>query len=174
MDKNSNTLISWRSLYSLFKKIDSKFDPYTRFAFGALSCFAMGLSLNNIVRYIGVGTGIVGAFQVLDVHKGGRLVKNNSSFQVYVLDEKYAITKLEPGEIPSNTIVGFTLRGINGVFKVTDGIYVQINLNGSISYTPGLGKLINQNIRSGGLKSKDWVANQQEKHWEELFNNSIA
>lgn len=173
MNKKSITLISTGSSYSLLKTIDNKFDPYTRSAIGALSGFAMALSTNNTVRYIGVGTMIAGALQLIDLPKGGRLVKNLSLFTVYILDEKYGITKLEPGEIPSNTIDGFTLKGLNGVFKVSNGVYVQINPNGSISYTPGLGKIVNQSFRDGGLKSKDWVANQQDKRWQELFNNSI-
>jgi hypothetical protein len=173
MNKKSITLISTGSSYAVLKTMDSKIDPYTRSAVGAISGFALALSSNNTMRYIGVGTMIAGALQLIDVPQGGRLVKNLSSFPVFVLDEKYGITKLEPGEIPSNTIDGFTFKGLNGVFKVTDGVYVQINSNGSISYTPGLGKLVNQNIRSGGLKSKDWVANQQDKRWQELFNNSI-
>jgi hypothetical protein len=116
---------------------------------------------------------IAGALQLIDVPKGGRLVKNLSLFTVYTLDEKYGITKLKPGEIPSTTIDGFTLKGLNGVFRVSDGVYVKINPNGSVSYSPGLGKIINQTIRSGGLKSKDWVRKQQDKRWQELFNNSI-
>lgn len=173
MNKKSITLVSTGSSYALLKTIDAQFDPYTRSAIGALSGFAMALSTNNTVRYMGVGTMIAGALQLIDVPKGGRLVKNLSLFPVYILDEKYGITKLEPGEIPSNTIDGFTFKGLNGVFKVSDGVYVLINPNGSISYTPGLGKIVNQNIRSGGLKSKDWVAIQQDKRWQELFNNSI-
>jgi len=165
--------ISNKSSDTTLKIFDSKIDPYTRAYIGTIFGFALALSLNIAIRYFGIGIMIASVLQLNDIRKGGRLIKNLSAMPVYILDAKNSITKLEPGEIPSTTIDCFTLKGLNGVFKVSDGVYVQINPNGSVSYTPGLGKIINQTIRSGGLKSKDWVTKQQDKRWQELFNNSI-
>lgn len=167
------TSISKKSSDTALKIFNAKIDPYTRAYIGMIFGFAWALSLNIAIRYFSIGIMIVSILQLNDIRKGGRLIKNLSAIPVYILDAKNGITKLEPGEIPSSTIDGFTLKGLNGVFKVSDGVYVKINPKGSISYTPGLGKIINQSIRSGGLKSKDWVANQQDKRWQELFNNSI-
>ena len=167
------TSISNKSSDTALKIFDSKIDPYTRAYIGTIFGFALALSLNIAIRYFGIGIMIASVFQLNDIRKGGRLIKNLSAIPVYILDAKNSITKLEPGEIPSTTIVGFTLKGLNGVFRVSDGVYVKINPNGSISYSPGLGKIVNQTIRSGGLKSKNWVKKQQDKRWQELFNNSI-
>jgi hypothetical protein len=151
----------------------NKIDPYTRAAIGMIFGFALALSLTITIRYFGIGIMIAGALQLVQVHKGGRLIKNLSSIPVFILDEKYSMTQLSAGQIPSNAIVGFTFQGLNGVFKLTDGVYIKIKSNGSITYTPGVGKIINQIIRSGGLKSKEWAAIQRDKRWQELFNNSI-
>jgi len=59
------------------------------------------------------------------------------------------------------------------VFKFSDGIYAKINLNNKVQYTPGLGKFINQNVRSGGYKTKQWVDQQTDLRWKELFDKSI-
>jgi hypothetical protein len=83
------------------------------------------------------------------------------------------VTILEPGQTPNNSIDGLTFKGLNGVFKVSDGVYVNVNSNNFIKYTPGLGRFINQKIRSGGYKTKVWVDQQTDIRWKELYDKSI-
>jgi hypothetical protein len=94
-------------------------------------------------------------------------------FNFYILDENQGVTILEPGQTPSISIDGLTFKGLNGVFKLSDGIFANINSNNSIKYTTGLGRFINQNIRSGGYKTKDWVDQQTDIRWKELYDKSI-
>jgi hypothetical protein len=83
------------------------------------------------------------------------------------------VSVLEYGKVPSGNIDGFSFKGLNGVFKLSDGVYAKINTNNSIQYTPGLGRFINQSLRSGGYKSKQWVDRQTDLRWKELYNKSI-
>jgi hypothetical protein len=83
------------------------------------------------------------------------------------------VTILEPGQTPSNSIDGLTFNGLNGVFKVSDGVYVELGNDNNIDYSFGFGKLINQNLRSGGYKSKQWVDQQTDLRWKELYRKSI-
>ena len=116
---------------------------------------------------------IAGALQLIDVAKGGRLIKNQCNLPVFIIGEKSGLSVLEYGQVPSGNIDGFSYKGLNGVFKLSDGIYAKINSNNSIQYTPGLGRIINQNLRSGGYKTKEWVNQQSDLRWKELYDRSI-
>jgi len=159
--------------YLMLRFANSSVDPYTRSAIGTVVGFALALSSENNHRFIGIGAMIAGALQIIDVTKGGRLVKNQCNLPVYVIGENSGISVLEFGQVPSYTIDGFSVKGLHGVFKFSDGIYAKINLNNKVQYTPGLGKFINQNVRSGGYKTKQWVDQQTDLRWKELFDKSI-
>jgi hypothetical protein len=83
------------------------------------------------------------------------------------------VTILEPGLTPRNSIDGLTCKGLKGVFKLSDGVYVELGTDNSINYPFGFGKLINQNVRSGDYKSKQWVDQQIDLRWKELYSKSI-
>ncbi|NBV14614.1 MAG: hypothetical protein EBS07_11170 [Sphingobacteriia bacterium] len=159
--------------YVGIKTIENKIDPFTRMSLGLLATVGLSLSENQTTRNIGLGLGIASLLQLLDIKKGGKITRNDSNIQFYVLDENQGVTILEPGQTPSNSIDGLTFKGLNGVFKVSDGVYVELGNDNSINYSFGFGKLINQNLRSGGYKSKQWVDQQTDLRWKELYRKSI-
>ncbi len=174
MKKNQLTITSSSILsYAGIKTLENKIDPYTRMSLGLLATVGLSLSENQTTRNIGLGLGIASLLQLLDIKKGGKITRNDSNVQFYILDENQGVTILEPGQTPSNSIDGLTFKGLNGVFKVSDGVYVELGTDNSINYSFGFGKLINQNLRSGGYKSKQWVDQQTNLRWKELYSKSI-
>lgn len=174
MKRNQLTIISSSILsYARIKTLENKIDPYTRMSLGLLATVGLSLSENQTTRNIGLGLGIASLLQLLDIKKGGKITRNDSNIQFYILDENQSVTILEPGQTPSNSIDGLTFKGLNGVFKVSDGVYVELGTDNSINYSFGFGKLINQNLRSGGYKSKQWVDQQTDLRWKELYSKSI-
>jgi len=160
MKNKTITAISAGTSYSMLKLTESSVDPYTRSAIGSILGFTLALSPNNNYRFI-------------DVAKGGRLIKNQCNQKVYIIGENSGLSVLEYGQVPSGNIDGFSFKGLNGVFKLSDGVYANINSNNSIQYTPGLGRFINQNVRNGGYKTKHWVNQQTDLRWKELYDRSI-
>ena len=176
MKNKAITAISAGTSYSMLKLTESSLDPYTRFAFG----LAVGSGIvfkrgdeNPLALSLGIGIIIGSALQLIDVAKGGRLTKNQCNLQVYIIGENSGLSVLEYGQVPSGNIDGFSFKGLNGVFKLSYGVYANINSNNSIQYTHGLGRFINQNIRSGGYKTKHWVDQQTDLRWKELYDKSI-
>jgi hypothetical protein len=111
--------------------------------------------------------------QLIDIEKGGRLVKNQCNLPVYIFGENGGLSLLEFSQVPKDNTVGFALKGLNGVFKLTDGVHAKINSNNSIQYTSVLGLFINKYLRIGGYKSKQWVDQQTDLRWKELYRKSI-
>ena len=174
MKKNQLTITTSSIVsYAGIKTIENKIDPFTRMSLGLLAAVGLSLSENQTTRNIGLGLGIASLLQLLDIKKGGKITRNDSNIQFYVLDENQGVTILEPGQTPSVSIDGLTFKGLNGVFKVSDGVYVELGKDSSINYSIGFGKLINQNLRDGGYKSKQWVDQQTDLRWKELYRKSI-
>jgi hypothetical protein len=174
MKKNQFTITSSSIVsYAGIKTLENKIDPFTRMSLGILATVGLSLSENQTTRHIGLGLGIASLLQLLDIKKGGRITRNDSKIQFYVLDENQGVTILEPGLTPRNSIDGLTCKGLKGVFKLSDGVYVELGTDNSINYSFGFGKLINQNVRSGGYKSKQWVDQQTDLRWKELYSKSI-
>jgi hypothetical protein len=176
MKNKTITAISAGTSYSMLKLTESSLDPYTRFTAGLAVGSAIVLKRgdeNPAALFLGIGVLIGSALQLIDVAKGGRLIRNQCNFPVYIISENGGLSALEYGQVPSGNIDGFTFKGLNGVFKLSDGIYAKINSNNSIQYTPGLGRFINQSIRSGGYKTKQWVDQQSDLRWKELYDRSI-
>jgi len=174
MKKNQLTITTSSIVsYAGIKTIENKIDPFTRMSLGLLATVGLSLSENQTTRNIGLGLGIASLLQLLDIKKGGKITRNDSNIQFYILDENQGVTILEHGQTPSNSIDGLTFKGLNGVFKVSDGVYVELGKDNSINYSFGFGKLINQNLRSGGYKSKQWVDQQTDLRWKELYDRSI-
>jgi hypothetical protein len=174
MKKNQLTITTSSIVsYAGIKTLENKIDPFTRMSFGLLATIGLSLSQDQTTRNIGLGLGIASLLQLIDIKKGGKITRNDSNIQFYILDENQGVTILEPGQTPSNSIDGLTFKGLNGVFKVSDGVYVELGTDNSIKYSFGFGKLINQNLRSGGYKSKQWVDQQTNLRWKDLYSKSI-
>ncbi len=176
MRNKTITAISAGTSYSMLKLTESSLDLYTRFAIG----LAVGSGIvfkrgdeNPVALSLGIGIIIVSELQLIVVAKGGRLIKNQCNLPVYIIGENSGLSVLEYGQVPSGNIDGFSFKGLNGVFKLSDRVYANINSNNSIQYTPGLGRFINQNIRNGGYKTKHWVDQQTDLRWKELYDRSI-
>lgn len=173
MNKKTLTAISTIASYSAIKLSSKDIDPYTRTAIGLLTAIALSLNENQVTRNIGVGLGVASFLQLLDIRKGGRLLSNLSLSTIYILDETNGIIALAPGEIPDNSIDGITIKGLQGVFKVSDGIHVEVGNRNNIKYSFGVGKTINEKIRNGGFKTIEWVNQQADPRWKDLYNKSI-
>ncbi len=91
----------------MLKLNESNVDPYTRSAIGSILGFTLALSPNNNHRSIGIGTMIAGALQLIDIAKGGRLIKNQCNLPVYIIGENVGVSVLEYGKVPSINIYGF-------------------------------------------------------------------
>jgi hypothetical protein len=173
MNKKTLTAISTIASFSAIKLSSKDIDPYTRTAVGLLTAIALSLNENQVTRNIGVGLGVASFLQLLDVRKGGRLLSNLSLNTIYILDETKGVIALAPGEIPDNSIDGITIKGLQGVFKVSDGIHIEVGKRNNIKYAVGVGKIINENLRSGGFKTIEWVNQQVDTRWKELYNKSF-
>ena len=176
MKNKTITAISAGTSYSILKLTQSSLDPYTRFTAGLAVGSAIVLKRgdeNPGALFLGIGLLIGSVLQLIDVAKGGRLIRNQCNLPVNIIGENGGLSVLEYGQVPSGNIDGFAFKGLNGVFKLSDGVYAKINSNNSIQYTPGLGRFINQSLRSGGYKSKQWVDKQTDLRWKELYNKSI-
>jgi len=171
--KNKSTTLSVSAIgsYGLLKLTQSKIDPYTRFTVGVLAGSVMAFSQNPLVRYTGVGIGIASFLQLIDVKNGGRLSSNEAKSQVFVLHETNGVIELKSDEVPDYNIDGFTYKGLNGVFKLSDGVYAGINFNNDIN-TFGIGSIVNK-FRNAGFKPKSWVDAQTDKRWSNLYEVSI-
>ncbi|MBS1650442.1 MAG: hypothetical protein JSU07_00390 [Bacteroidetes bacterium] len=171
--KNQIALLSASAIgsYTLLKLPKSKIDPYTRAAIGITIGAGMFLSKNPLVRYAGVGVVIAGALQILDVFKGGRLTSNKAKSQVYVLHETKGVIELKSNENPDYNIDGFTYKGLNGVFKLSEGVYAGISFNNKINVF-GVGAIVNK-LRTAGFKPKSWVDTQTNKRWCNLYESSV-
>ncbi|PCH67160.1 MAG: hypothetical protein COC01_06430 [Bacteroidetes bacterium] len=167
-----NIATSTASSYFILKSTAKTIDPYTRMTTGIIIGIGMSLSENPLIRFLGIGISIGSILQLVDVKQGGKLITNDYSDKIYVLLENGDVKSLNPYEIPSYSIDGLTIKGLNKVFKVSDGIYVKISNTGEISETFGMGKVVNS-IRMAGLKSKEWVLSQTDKRWEDLYQKSI-
>lgn len=79
--------------------------------------------------------------------------------------------ELKSDKIPDYGIDGFTYRGLNGVFKLSDGVYAGVDSNNEINVF-GVGYLVNR-LRNPGLKSKLWADAQIDKRWSKLYEKSL-
>jgi len=158
--------------YGLLKISQSKIDPYTRFSVGLVTGSIMAFSQNPIVRFIGIGVGVASFLQLIDVRRGGKISFNNSGKPVFVLHESEGIKELAPYEIPNYNIDGFTVKGLNGVFKLSDGVYGGVFADNSIGCSFGVGALVNS-FRNSGLKSGAWANKQTDRRWVMLYDKSF-
>ncbi len=172
-NKNLITTVSGLISFKGLKSLEHSIDPYTRMSLGLIAALGLSISNNQINKSIGVGIGIASFLQLLEFKKGGRIIRNLSNSKIFVLDENCGVKEILPGQIPSNSIDGLTIKGMNGVFKVSDGIYIELEKDNRIIYSIGVGKLLNQSLRFGGFKSKQWVDQQTDLRWKELYSKSI-
>lgn len=146
-------------------------DPYARTAMGIAAGSLLFLSENEFVRYAGIGFAIVSALQILEVFKGGCLISNKATKQIFVLHKTKGVIELKTNEIPDYNICGITYKGLNGVYKLADGVYAKINSKNEINAT-GLGKVVNR-LHKSGFKNKLWIDKQTDERWSKLYEKSI-
>lgn len=161
---------------SILKWTGSRIDPYTRLWVGMTIGFGIVAKYgdeNSSAVWLGTGVMMGSLLPWYDATKGGRLVKNQSNAAVYTIGESSGVSVLEPGQIPTGCIVGFSFKGLNGVFKLSDGVHAHINSNHSVEYTPGLGRFIHQHVRRSGFKTKQWVDQQSDLRWKELYDTQF-
>ena len=177
MKKQINTLaISTIGSYGLLKSQQSKIDPYTRGTIG----IAIGLGMiflsdkNQLLLFSGIGAVIGSAIQFTDVQLGGKLAYNAYNKPVFVLQEHCGVVELKPNEVPEYPIDGLTIKVLNGVFKVSGGIYAKVLVDGTITETFGIGALLNK--ARWGIMSKEWTYKQTLKgdsRWATLYEKSV-
>lgn len=177
-NKTGTIALSAIASYGLLKLPQSKIDPYTRATVGILSgagLFAYGtINRNPIFQWLGIGVMIGSVLTLEEVEriKGAKIISNEYSKPVFVLDEILGVIELAPKSIPDYRIDGLTIKGLNKVFKSRDGVYLKILSDGTITETFGAGKLFNR-ITLAGFKSKEWANSQYGNRWSDLYNKSM-
>lgn len=139
--------------------------PYNYLLLGMLLAFLLGLSEHEYIRLAGVITGILFILSTAHLLRGGRLLSNDSSCDVFVLTSEKKVMPVAPGQTTLVPVIGLAIRGIPAVFKITNGIYVKVNAQNTVVYSSVAGKVINQFLRKGGLKTKEWVKQQPDLCW---------
>jgi hypothetical protein len=181
--KNKVSIIGASAIgsYGLLKLPQSKVDPYTRSVIGGVAggtIFLTGVIYQNpLIKWFGIGVMVGSALTLEEVAriKGGKLVSNKFDGSVFVLYESEGVKELQPFEKPNFSIDGLTVKGLNGVFKVRDGVYTKIDSSGKIYETIGIGKVVNQ-LSDAGFKDKSWcdkIASQGDSRWLNLFERSV-
>ena len=181
MHKGIKTVgLSTLGAYGLLKLPMQKVDPYTRMSVGigvgASIALYGAINKNPFITFLGVGVIIGGA---LTFHEaalfGAKIMSNEYSGTVYALHETDAdVREIKPFEVPDYRIDGLAIKGMNGVFKAHNGVYLKILADGSIIPTFGLGGLVNK--LGAGFKSRTWVDNTCTKgdcRWGRLFERSV-
>jgi hypothetical protein len=168
----STSILSGIASFGLIKFSQSKVDPYTRAIIGIAVGVGMQTNKREFVQDLGLGAIFGSALQFTDIKKGGKISINNFNSVIFILSEKEGISELQPFQIPDFFIDGLTMKGIKGVFKVSNGVYAKINSKGVISETVGFGKLVNK-LHDAGLKNKEWVQSQSDTRWLNLYEKSI-
>lgn len=175
-NKSQITALSVNAIvsYGLLKLPQSKIDPYTRAAIGFFAGMTMVVSRNPIIRFSGFGV-MLGSILTLEEvvkTKGAKIIQNDSSKPISYLHEDSGVGELHSKQIPDFHIDGLTSKGINGVYKFRDGVYVKILQDGTITESFGIGKIFNR-ITNAGFKTKSWVDSQTDKRWLTLYEKSL-
>ncbi len=171
--------ISAVASYSLRKNVD----PYVRAMSGIVSGFTTSALLS--FRYepfpsFVIGSGVIVASLVvsaIDIRRQSisNIRNNDFLYELYYIQESgKGVFSIPPHQQVPHGIDGFTYKGANAVFKVSDGVYVDISVQGHVEETSIFGKFFN---KSGGWKDKTWcesLAQQGDKQWLELYQRSLA
>ncbi len=163
--------------YGLLKIPINSIDPYTRTAIMGLSGIGLLLHPDLTIKSVGIGLIIGSAVNGLETifFTGGKIVRNDFNETIYFIGENSGIDSVSPLKCPTVRIDGLTYKGLNGVFKVGNGIYVKVLSDGTITELVGLGKLANY-FDNGGLKNKSWcekIASQGDSRWLNLYERSL-
>lgn len=154
--------------FALLKAFRNSADPYTRIAIGgSLSLVAFAFA----GREIGLGVGFGSLLQGTEISQGGRITKNEYQQTIYTLHEDKGVKELVIGTLPNYNCDGFTFNGLNGVYKISDGVHCQIYKNGSVNFS-GLGALVNK-AKNGGFHNYDWCVKTKDSRWLELYAMSL-
>ena len=154
-------------------QVYKKTDPYTRAAFlgacGILTPFIPGGNDWMWPFFIGA------AAQAIELrNKGAAIVSTDLPQSIWVIKEDQGVVELPRG-LTDQRIEGFTFKGLNGVYKLVDGVYARVNSTGQIKVN-GIGAILNR-TNNGGLKGKDWVLKMKEggdSRWAKLFDKQLV
>ena len=171
-NKATRTTTLAAATFGVLKAIQNSVDPYTRIAVGSVASFGILVFGGRESKYLSIGTGIGSSLQAIEISKGGRITNNQYNGIVRALTEEKGIIGLQPYEVPDGNFDGLTIAGMNGVFKLSDGVYCKIKKDGNITETLGFGKLVNV-IKNAGFKDYKWCKKQADKRWLQLYNHSL-
>jgi hypothetical protein len=165
--------------YIALKIGSRKIDPYTRFTIGcvvALILITIGAKQNKTLIPLGIGIGC-GSFLTFEelLRVGGKLLKNDYTKDVYVLHETKGVIKLDLNKFPDIRIDGITYKGMKGVYKVSDGVFVDISQNGEIIANSYWGKKVILK-KNAGLKDLAWCQSKTtptDNRWLDLYAKSL-
>jgi hypothetical protein len=174
-----NSIVAMASSLLLRREID----PYTRLATG--TALALTTTIGLAARYdpftsfvIGfgmiVGSGIVSGIDIARQSIPNIRHNNYPAELYYIYESGEGVFPVGIGKQPPHGIDGFTYKGANRVFKVRDGVYVDIDQRGNVAETSILGRYVNQ---KGGWKDKKWcelLSGQGDTRWLELYKHSMS
>ena len=163
--------LSAGSSFALLKALQNSADPYTRVAIGSIAGFGILVTASEEYKLLGIGVMAGSLIQAFEVLEGARLTRNEYAEPLYAIKEDKGILEIPAGQVPDYPIEGFTYKGLNGVYKLANGVHGHINQAGKI-HVPGIGALVNR-INNGGLHDKSWCEQTGDDRWMELFQRSV-
>lgn len=165
------TGISAGATFGILKALQNSADPYTRIAIGGIGGLGALIIGGADFKAIGMGIFLGSGLQGYEIINGGRITKNEYPQTIYALHETEGTKELPAGTLPDYNCDGFTFKGLNGVYKICDGVHCQIYKDGKVNFS-GLGALVNK-TKGGGLHDLNWCKNTGDPRWVELYNKSV-
>ena len=171
--------ISGVGSYFLYKLPGKTIDPYARLIMLMVPATGLFFHPDQEIKFIATGmmagTAISSAETL--IFEGGKIVRNELDIPLYVIGNKTSgIHTVPPFHTPSFRIDGLSFQGLNGVFKVANGVYIKILPGGNIKETSFFAKIANC-LDKGGLKNQQWCRNMSREgdpRWLELYQKSLS
>ena len=120
--------------YGLLKLPMNKIDPYTRSLIGGIVGFGAVLygvvNKNRLSIWSGIGVMLGSVATLTELTEGAKIASNEYSQPVYALHETEGVVEIPPYQLPDYRIDGLTIKGMNGVFKAHNGVYLKILADG--------------------------------------------
>jgi hypothetical protein len=154
--------------FGILKAFKNIADPYTRMALGGIIGFG---ALAIGIREIGLGIWFGSGLQGTEMFQGGRITKNNLNETIFAINENEGLFEIPAKNLHDGTIEGFTYKGLNGVFKLSNGVHCSIFKDKRIFIT-GIGALVNK-IRNSGFHDYKWCVKTGDGRWVELYKKSL-
>ena len=176
-NRTGTIALSTIASYGFFKLPEAEIDPYTRAIIGYTGGLALLTNKDPMSRILGAGL-LIGATAMavkeLLCKSGAKIINNDYAKSIYVIRENSIVEELPPNAIPDYGIEGLTIKGMNGVFKAHNGVYLKILSDGTIKPKWGMGIIVNSVL--AGRMSKVWTDEQTAKgdqRWAKLYEKSV-